>query len=132
MDLGPHFRAKLVHLGAKLAIKAPLEALFGALGRLLAICWRLLGVTRAPIGPSWAHLGRSSAIDFEFHGFFMRIEFLGVVGSVLARPGAVLGRLGTPFWPKLAPRDAFLAQVGTSRPKLEKKIDFLKIDKLIF
>ena len=34
MDLGPHFRAKLVHLGAKLAIKAPLEALLGALGRL--------------------------------------------------------------------------------------------------
>ena len=32
MDLGPHFRAKLAHLGAKLAIKAPLEALLGALG----------------------------------------------------------------------------------------------------
>ena len=35
MDLGPHFRAKLAHLGAKLAIKAPLEALLGALGRHL-------------------------------------------------------------------------------------------------
>ena len=34
MDLGPHFRAKLAHLGTKLAIKAPLEALLGALGRL--------------------------------------------------------------------------------------------------
>ena len=35
MDLGPHFRAKLAHLGAKLAIKAPLEAPLGALERHL-------------------------------------------------------------------------------------------------
>ena len=35
MDLGPHFRAKLRHLGAKLAIKVPLEAPLGALGRHL-------------------------------------------------------------------------------------------------
>ena len=35
MDLGPHFRAKLAHVGAKLAILAPLGAPFGALGRHL-------------------------------------------------------------------------------------------------
>ena len=35
MDLGPHLRAKLAHLGAKLAIKAPFEAPLGALERHL-------------------------------------------------------------------------------------------------
>ena len=35
MDLRPHFRAKLAHLSAKLAINAPLEAPLGALGRHL-------------------------------------------------------------------------------------------------
>ena len=37
MDLGPHFRPKLAHVGAKLAILAPL-------GPPLAALWRHLGV----------------------------------------------------------------------------------------
>ena len=35
IDLGAHFGTKLVHLGAKLAIKAPFGTLFGGLGRHL-------------------------------------------------------------------------------------------------
>ena len=35
MDLGPHFQAKLAHLGAKLAIKAPLDVPLGAFGQHL-------------------------------------------------------------------------------------------------
>ena len=35
MDLGPHFRAKLAHVGAKLAILAPLGPPLAALGRHL-------------------------------------------------------------------------------------------------
>ena len=48
MDLGPHFRAKLAHLDAKLAIKALLEAPLGALEAPLGALGRHLGSKMPP------------------------------------------------------------------------------------
>ena len=51
MDLGPHFRAKLAYLSAKLAIKAPLEAPLGALEAPLGALGRHLGSKMLPRPP---------------------------------------------------------------------------------
>ena len=59
-DLGPHFRTKLAHLGTKLAIKAPLEALLGALGRLFGSKMLPKRPPEAPRPPQTAVL-----IDFQ-------------------------------------------------------------------
>ena len=66
MDLGPHFRAKLAHLGTKLAIKAPLEALLGALGRLF-------GSKRLPRRPPEAPRPSQTSIFYDFRTIFERI-----------------------------------------------------------
>ena len=51
MDSGPHFRAKLAHLDAKLAIKALLEAPLGALEAPLGALGRHLGSKMLPMRP---------------------------------------------------------------------------------
>ena len=66
MDLGPHFRAKLAHLGTKLAIKAPLEALLGALGRLF-------GSKMLPKRPPEAPRPPQTSIFIDFLVIFGRI-----------------------------------------------------------
>ena len=48
MDLGPQFRAKLAHLSAKFAIKAPFEAPLGALEAPLGALGRHLGSKMLP------------------------------------------------------------------------------------
>ena len=63
MDLGPHFRAKLAHLGTKLAIKAPLEALLGALGRLF-------GSKMLPKRPPEAPRPPQTSIYIDFRTIF--------------------------------------------------------------
>ena len=66
MDSGPHFRAKLAHLSAKLAIQAPLEAPFGALGRHL-------GSKRLPRRPPEAPRPPQTSIFINFQTIFGRI-----------------------------------------------------------
>ena len=66
MDLGPHFRAKLAHLGTKLAIKAPLEALLGALGRLF-------GSKMLPKRPPEAPRPPQTSISIDFQIILGRI-----------------------------------------------------------
>ena len=67
MDLGSHFRAKLAHLSAKVAIKAPLEAPLGALGRHL-------GSKMLPRRPPEAPKLRRTSIFIDFLIIFGRIS----------------------------------------------------------
>ena len=66
MDLGPHVRAKLAHVGAKLAILAPLGAPFAALGRHL-------GSKVLPKRPPEAPRPPQTSIFNDFETLFGRI-----------------------------------------------------------
>ena len=83
MDLGSHFRAKLAHLGAKLAIKAPLEALLGALGRLF-------GSKMLPKRPPEAPRPPQTSIFIDFRIIFGRI-FMKISLIVLKLKASIAG-----------------------------------------
>ena len=72
MDLGPHFRAKLAHLSAKFAIKAPFEAPLGALEAPLGALGRHLGSKMLPRRPPQAPRPHQTTILSDFQIIFGR------------------------------------------------------------